>query len=142
MGTVCKNNVNFLGKIFFKSYKYLITLLTIILFVINNCGEPQKELINNSIITSLPDNGEYESIIYNTFKTGIDNYVFEFFLVTSTLKSRIKIQSIYLNDANLTNFKFQFQIKGDTVFIYSNYPIVCKKDHFQDKDLFIKWVSP
>ena len=101
-----------------KQFRQYITihLLTSLLFI-SSCSQfGQNDFVVKETILNEPN----EQIFYSVYKTGIDNYRFDFF-ATSGMET-IKLFEYYLNDAVYTTMKFTITKNGNTLKIKTNLP--------------------
>jgi hypothetical protein len=79
-------------------------------------GIREKEFIERKTLIT---NGE-ETVVYNVYQTGIDNYDFSFYSAYKGDTS--EMFTYYLNDAVYTALRLEANIKTDTLVIETNMP--------------------
>lgn len=94
---------------------YFVSILT--LNLLQSCSLfTQYDFVESKIIL----NTEKETIFHEVYKTGIDNYRFEF--KTTNNGDTIKLFDYFLNDAVYIALKLQISKKNDTLMIIVNMP--------------------
>ena len=96
---------------------YLNFICSLTLLFFGGCSILEQ---NDFVVSETISNGMNERIYYNVYKTGIDNYRFEFLATNNS--DTIKLFEYYLNDAVYTAMKFSNSKTGDTLNITTNFP--------------------
>ncbi len=123
-GQTCFKAPNFVNakrwqQCFFRTslmQRIFVVLFCCLLLILSCKFLEQKDFILRKTLINKSD----ESIFYDIYQTGIDNYTFEFF--HSYKNDTTKIFDYHLNDALHSALRLQTTIVGDTVLIESNMP--------------------
>ncbi|MEN7551902.1 hypothetical protein AAG747_28555 [Rapidithrix thailandica] len=93
--------------------KNALYILSTLFFI--GCGE-QKDFVHKVELAPINTNG---TLYYDLYKTGIDNYKYEFKI--STKQDTLDVFEVHLNDATYKNIEFNVKENRDTIFINSNW---------------------
>lgn len=99
----------------YKLFNYLFLLSGII--CLGGCSLLAQ---NDFVVSKDISIGEEETIYYDVFQTGIDNYTFKFKSARKT--DTTELFEYYLNDAVYTAMRFNIIQKKDTLLITTNLP--------------------
>ena len=99
----------------FKVVRQYFTLTALLL--VASCSFFEQ---NDFIISNVISKHTNEQIFYDVYQTGIDNYRFEFKVVSNS--ATIKLFDYFLNDAAYTAMRFKNFTSSDTLTIVTNLP--------------------
>ena len=103
-------------------------ILIVLIASIMSCGciPSDKKFIKTSRIGITPL--EKHLVYYDLYKTGYDNFVYDFKILNPRDSSTRKLATFFLNDVKYEKVRFSSFTYSDTIEVYYNWPFDCKID--------------